>query len=255
VNVLKSERQDAIVAEVSARGAVTVAKVAKALGISEMTVRRDLDELSAAGRLMRVRGGAKSLDPLDMPTLREYTNDEKHLMHARQKASAAIHASKLIRDGETIFVGTGTTGEALANQLKDRHLRIITNSLYTFNVIKDAPDVEPVLVGGYFRSNTGAFVGAIAERMVEVLGIDRAFIGANGICDGKISTANSEEGNLQRLVFERSTHRYVICDASKVGRRDFFDFYDLSKLEGVICDDELSPRQRDALEKYTQVLI
>lgn len=254
--MLKAERQDTIVSLVDQLGTASVAEIAQELHVSEMTVRRDLEDLSQAHRLMRVHGGAFSLHKPTAITLdHEYSNDEKHQRNMEAKRQVAQAAAALVQDGETVFVGTGTTGEELACLLAAKHVRLVTNSLPIFELVKDVPFLDPYLVGGAYRKRTGAFVGPMAERMVSMVGVTRAFIGANGIYDGMVSTANTDEGNLQRLVLGRSAHRYVIADASKVGQRDFFDFYALKDLDALITDASLSPTNRKLLERHAKVIV
>ncbi len=253
--MLKSQRQDALVALVNEVASLTVNEAAERLDVSPMTIRRDFEELSDAGVLVRVHGGARKIekDSVSM-LLRELTNVEKQNVHTPEKEQVARRAAKLICEGDNVFVGTGTTGEALARTLFGQRIRAITNSLPVFEILKDAQGVEALLIGGSYRETTGAFVGPMAERMAEAIGVDKAFIGVNGIYDGAISTSNSEEGSLQRLVMDRSRERYVIADASKVGRRDFFDFYRISDLDAIITDGTLGSEQLATLERETTVL-
>lgn len=253
--MLKTERQDTIVALVNEAGSATVTDISKRLGVSPMTIRRDLDELSSIGALIRIHGGAQKADGGSIAMLvKELTNTEKESVHSDEKAQVASVAAKLISNGDNIFVGTGTTGQALARAVSGMRLRAITNSLTVFNILKEARNIEPVLIGGDYRPTTGAFVGPMAELVGESIGIDKAFVGVNGIYDGAVSTSNSAEGSIQRLILDRSSKRYIIADSSKVGRRDFYDFYHLSKIDTLITDAKLATEQRVALEGFVKVL-
>ncbi len=238
--MLKTERQDTIVALVNEAGSATVTDISKRLGVSPMTIRRDLDELSSIGALVRIHGGAQRADDGSIAMLvKELTNTEKESVRSDEKAQVAKAAAMLISNGDNIFVGAGTTGQALARAVSDMKLRAITNSLTVFNILKEARNIEPVLIGGDYRPTTGAFVGPMAELVGN-------FVGVNGIYDGAVSTSNSAEGSIQRLILDRSSKRYIIADSSKVGRRDFFDFYHLSKIDALITDAGLETEQRIA---------
>lgn len=253
--MLKTERQDTIVALVNEAGSATVTDISKRLGVSPMTIRRDLDELSSIGALVRIHGGAQRADDGSIAMLvKELTNTEKESVRSDEKAQVAKVAAMLISNGDNIFVGAGTTGQALARAVSDMRLRAITNSLTVFNILKEARNIEPVLIGGDYRPTTGAFVGPMAELVGKSIGIDKAFVGVNGIYDGAVSTSNSAEGSIQRLILDRSSKRYIIADSSKVGRRDFFDFYHLSKIDALITDAGLETEQRIALEGFVKVL-
>ena len=93
---------------------------------------------------------------------------------------------ELIEEGSTIFLGTGTTVEQMASMLPAFRLRIVTNSLSVFNLLEAREDCDLCLVGGMYRRRTAAFVGPTAEDTLRALGIDAAFIGANGILDGDV---------------------------------------------------------------------
>lgn len=253
--MLKSERQDSIARLVDERGTVSVREVSDLLSVSEMTIRRDLEELSSAGRVVRVHGGARRMSSargLSVP--REFSHAEKQQIHRTEKLHIARIAASVIDEGDTVFLGVGTTIEDIARILPAMRLRVITNSLPVFNLLEDRNDFDLWLVGGMYRPRTGAFVGPIAETAVSSLGIDKAFIGANGILDGSISTSNTEEGSIQALVFDKADSRYLVADSSKLGRRDFYCFYDLADLDALITDNLITAEQRDALREHVSVL-
>ena len=97
----------------------------------------------------------------------------------------------------------------------------MTNSLSVYNLLEAREDCDLCLVGGMYRRRTAAFVGPTAEDVLRALGIDAAFIGANGILDSDVSTSNMEEGRIQQLAFSKADSRYLIADSSKIGRRYF----------------------------------
>lgn len=97
----------------------------------------------------------------------------------------------------------------------------MTNSLSVFNLLEAREGCGLCLVGGMYRRRTAAFVGPTAEDALRALGIDAAFIGANGILDGDVSTSNMDEGRIQQLAFSKADARYLIADSSRIGRRYF----------------------------------
>lgn len=253
--MLKAERQDAIQRLCDALGTVTVRQIAEELEVSEMTVRRDLEELSGAGRVVRVHGGARcAAGERGLTVPREFTHREKRALHVDEKRHVASLAAALVQPGETVFIGAGTTTELVAQMLPAGRLRVVTNSLSVFALLRDRPETELCLVGGIYRTSTDAFVGPMAERSLELLGIDAAFIGCNGIVADAVSTSNMEEGSFQSDVLERSDRRYVVCDSSKVGRRDFFTFYSLDDVDALVTDRHLTAQELDVLIEHTKVI-
>ena len=253
--MIKAERQDRVRELIDRQGTVSVKEIADALGVSEMTVRRDLEELASLGELERVHGGARSAQGRPHAMLRhEYSHTEKRGRHAQEKLQIAQRAVSLIEEESTVFLGTGTTVEQMAALLPAVRLRIVTNSLSVFNLLENREDCDLCLVGGMYRRRTGAFVGPMAEETLRALGIDAAFIGANGIMGNDVSTSNMDEGSIQQLAFTKADARYLIADSSKVGKRDFYTFAHLTDLDAVVVEPEISPENRTAIEEFTTVI-
>lgn len=130
----------------------------------------------------------------------------------------------------------------------------MTNSLSAFSLLEAREDCELCLVGGMYRRRTAAFVGPMAEDTLRALGIDTAFIGANGILDGDVSTSNMDEGRIQQLAFSKVDTRYLIADSSRIGKRDFYTFCRLDSLDAVVCEPSISAEDRAAIEEHAQVI-
>ena len=252
--MIKAERQERIVGVVEKLGSISVHGIAEQLGVSEMTVRRDLEELSRKDQLIRVHGGARSLSADERSMLRrEFTHSEKRSINADEKRAIAHIAASVIEERETVYLGTGTTVEQMVPLLPRIPLRIITNSLSVFNLLEGRSEFELCLVGGMYRRRTSAFVGPVAEDMVSFLGTDIAFIGANGIQGNAVTTSNMEEGKLQQLALDMADRRILVADSSKVGKRDFFSFYRLSDFDAVVMEPDASQEARNAVEEHTRV--
>lgn len=253
--MIKAERQDKVRQLLDDHGTVSVKEISDALGVSDMTIRRDLEELANRGEIERVHGGARSAGARTHSMLRhEYSHSEKRAKHADEKLQIAHTAVSLIEENMTVFLGAGTTVEQMAALLPSFHLRIITNSLSVFNILENREDCDLCLVGGMYRPRTAAFVGPIAEGALSAIGVDAAFIGANGVLGDDVSTSNMEEGHIQRLAFGKADARYLIADTSKIGKRDFYSFYRLSDLDALVTEPGISAEQREAVEEYTQIL-
>ena len=129
----------------------------------------------------------------------------------------------------------------------------------------DLTDRFPVAVVGtrrasaYGLTHTREIAAELAQTGVCVvsglaLGIDAAFIGANGILDGDVSTSNMDEGRIQQLAFSKADSRYLIADSSKIGKRDFYTFCRLDNLDVVVCEPGIAAEDRAAIEEHTQVI-
>ena len=150
--MIKAERQDKVRQLLEEQGTVSVKEISDALGVSDMTIRRDLEELASLGEIERVHGGARSAQGRPHAMLRhEYSHSEKRTKHAEEKLQIARRAVELIEEGSTIFLGTGTTVEQMASMLPAFRLRIVTNSLSVFNLLEAREDCDLCLVGGMYR--------------------------------------------------------------------------------------------------------
>lgn len=254
--MLKSERQDRIIELLGSGSVASVRDMAERLGVSEMTVRRDFEELAERGVIERVYGGARLYRPPapgGTQVEREFSHVEKARLHEGEKRDIARRAASLVSEGDTIFLGAGTTVEQMVPHLPVERLRIVTNSLALFLQLEPRGAQELCLVGGTYRARTSAFAGPMAEDAVASLGIGKTFIGANGVADGSIFTSNMEEGRFQRLVYSKASERYLLADSSKIGRRDLCGFFDLANIDALFCDAGLSDGDRTDLERYTRV--
>ena len=201
--MLKEERHNTIVEMCRARGTVTVREIADILGVSDMTVRRDLMELSDEGRIVRFRGGAKTAEnAFGRSLICEPSHLERQLLHIEEKTHIAEIAATQVSEGDTIFLGSSTTVELAAQNLPAVPLRIVTNSLPIFNLFADGDIREVTLIGGTYRYHSGTFMGPLAESALESLGFDKAFIGVNGIQDGSLYTSYFDAGRLYQIAFE-----------------------------------------------------
>ncbi len=250
--MLKKERLQKIVERVNETGIVTVNEIIEALGVSDMTVRRDLDELAKEGLVNRVHGGAQKIIK---DNKYEKSHIEKHELQNEEKKAIASAASKLIKDGETIFMGPGTTLEYLAQELLTKKIRVITNSLPVFNILIQSKDVDLILIGGEYRHITGAFVGSIATANIQQLKFSKAFISANAVFKDSIATYNESEGELQKQALENALEKFLLVDNKKFDQYDFYDFYKLADLDYIITDSKISAETKNNFGQFVKIIV
>ncbi|MGT2807909.1 DeoR/GlpR transcriptional regulator [Streptococcus iniae] len=250
--MLKRERLLRIVEKVNENGIITVNDIIESLKVSDMTVRRDLDELEKAGKLIRIHGGAQSIS---MPNKKERSNSEKQTVQTKEKQELAAFATRLVNDGETIFIGPGTTLEVFAEHLKKRHIRIVTNSLPVFQILQESETVDLILIGGEYRSITGAFVGSLAIQNMSSLKFAKAFISCNGVYKNDVATYSETEGEIQRLAFNNAIEKFLLVDNQKFNAFDFFIFYHLDAIDAVITDSKVTTEIAERYSQFTKILV
>lgn len=250
--MLKKERLMNIMKMVERDEIVTVSDLVDSLGVSDMTVRRDLDELAGAGRLVRIHGGAQQIAGNDR---KELSRSEKRELHEDEKLSVARKAASLIEPGETIYVGPGTTNELIAEYVDDvSSLRVVTNSLPVFERWNAKNGVEVIMIGGTYRAKSGAFVGGLANSAIENLKFAKAFVGANGIHDDRMMTANAEEGMTQLAALNNAGLKFAVCDYHKLNRDDFYCFYSLYNLDALITNGQAGRGSLRHYQEYTKII-
>lgn len=247
---LKESRHQVILNSLKENGSVTVTHLSDEMKVAPMTIRRDLKELEHKALLVRVHGGAV----LPHTFYKELANDEKKHLNSENKRTIAEKTSRLIQNEDTIFIGSGTTNEAIFPFIKHMHLHIITNSLYIFEQYEALEHMDIVLIGGRYRKKTGSFIGSLAQNMLKSLHIDKAFIGVNGINENLATTANEEEGKVNELILNQSTHKYLVSDSSKFNTRALTPFYHLDQLDAIITDDVIPASLKQHYTKYTNIL-
>lgn len=248
---MKEGRHRLILQELDRAGLVSVRKLKELLDVTDMTIRRDLIDLEKQGFLIRVHGGAhkKVRDGLI-----EVSHAEKVMLNTEEKQMIARKCADLISDGDTIFIGSGTTTALIGDYLEDKKVNIVTNSLPIFEKLKDNPNFDLLLVGGRYRLKTQTFVGQFAINLLREIKVSKAFIGANGIDGHNVTTANEEEGNADAIILNNAIEKYIVADNSKFDSYSFYTFYRLDDADGIVTDDRISQRMRDKYRSYTKVL-
>lgn len=231
------ERRQAILAILAARHSLRVTDLSSRLGVSEVTIRKDLIILEEQGYLTRTHGGAVAAeqpDPLRAVRLREESN------RAGKQRIAAL-AATLIRHGETIFLDAGTNAALLAVEVRDMELRVVTNSVQVVNTLVDQPGISLMMVGGAYRHEAGSFIGRWAEENLRRVQLDHAFIGTTGIAwEGRFSCRNTIEAQTKRAALKAARSRIIMGDASKLGVHAFEVFAELEDVSALVTDAPFS---------------
>ena len=215
--MLAEERKKYICDILSRKKAVRVAELSKQLGITEATVRKDLDELQGEKKLRRTHGGAIPFYSAAV----NYMMSDLLIVHIEEKQSIAKEAYKFIDDNDTVMCDGSTTVLELAKLLvKDekKGLTILTNSVNMVNLLKDCKDITLIQIGGEFRSHNNSTMGKISERTIRDLRVDKSFIGLNGVALGYgYSVTNFDDAAVKREMLKAAKQSFVLADNSKFG--------------------------------------
>ena len=244
--MLLDERRQHILSLVQQDGRVLVGELSRKLGISQITIRKDLDYLQSKGLVQRAHGGA--LLP-QTGTLFDPSFPEKQNRNGEQKMRIAAAAAGMVEEGQCIILDSGTTTTLIAHALKRfAHLTIVTNAI---NIAAELTgnDFEVILTGGTLRKNSYSLVGPLAEDILSEMHADILFLGVDGFdVETGVTTPNVLESRVNRAMVRSAKKVVVVCDSTKFGRRSFSRIVPLSSIHHVITDEGLPPAAIESLK-------
>jgi DeoR/GlpR family transcriptional regulator of sugar metabolism len=246
--MLARHRQSLILEDIRRAGSARVSDLTQRLGVSDMTIRRDLEALARAGLIEKVHGGAVLPGA---PSSHEPGFEAKSVLELPAKNAIAAEAARLIRPGSAIAVSAGTTTWGLAHHVSDiAGLTIVTNSTTVADVIANsgrARDQTVILTGGV-RTPSAALVGPVADSAIRSLHVDQLFLGVHGMdVHAGFTTPNLAEAETNRVLIASADQVIVCADSTKWGSVGLASFAPLSAADVVISDTGLSAEGRASL--------
>ena len=239
------ERHSAILKKLSTEKHVEVLDLCESLGVSAVTIRKDLKLLEQKGLLFRTHGGAS----LENPYINERTVLDKEKIFVAEKNGIAEMAASLISENDAIMIASGTTVQALSKYIEPKNkLTVITPSLAVVMHLIKHENIEILQLGGYLRHSAASVIGNYAEYMLEHISCSKLFLGVDGIdMNYGISTTNLEEAALNKKMIDAAQKVIVLADASKFGKKSFAKICGLSAIDEIITDQEISKTFRKKL--------
>lgn len=212
---------------------VTVTGLAEDTGCSEMTIRRDLDQLAERGVLRRVRGGAVSL--LLRGEAMPFAVREHEATETKLRIAAKVDA--LLSDGEVVILDGGTTTLTIARKLASRRLTVIPLDLHSANALSGAPQVRLLLPGGQTAPGSLSFTGILTETALRSLRVDTGVLGVCGLSAEHGLTAHDlAEVPVKRAAIAAAQRTIAVCDGSKFGRTGLGVVCPITGLDALITD-------------------
>jgi DeoR/GlpR family transcriptional regulator of sugar metabolism len=251
--VFADERQAKIAELVSVRGRARIGELAAQFGVTEPTIRKDLRVLQSQGLLKRTHGGALALQPT---VEREFSGRQGTNTDAKDAIARAC--VRLMQDGDSVFLDSGTTVSAIAGALARnggvQRLSVLTTSLGVATTLADVPAIDCVLVGGQLRPVDGALVGALAVENLQRFTFGLAFIGVSGFSEVGISVGSLAESAVKAEAIERARRVVLALDHTKVGTTDFARIAGLDVVDVVVMD-KTTPAVEELCASYDIELI
>jgi DeoR family transcriptional regulator of aga operon len=238
------DRRHRILERVAEEQTIHVGAFARELGVSEMTVRRDIRVLERDGFLRQTYGGATA----HLTRSLDVAFNARALQHSREKRLIGMRATGLLGDARTIFVGIGTTAEQFARYLPARpDLTVVTAALATASLLGTRP-VRAVALGGTVIRDELSCVGPAAIATLDRYHFDLAVIGAAGVtARWGITELTTEEADVQRAALGRAERVVVIADGSKIGARTMAVVAPIDRIATIVTDSGASPAELDPI--------
>ncbi|MFD8673579.1 DeoR/GlpR family DNA-binding transcription regulator [Streptomyces seoulensis] len=260
-NLLAEQRRALIVDEVRRRGGVRVNELTRQLGVSDMTVRRDLDALARQGVLEKVHGGAV---PVVEASTHEPGFEAKSGLEPTAKEEIARAAARLVAPGSAIALSGGTTTYTLARRLLEvPDLTVVTNSVRVADVFHTAqrttgrrPGAATVVLTGGVRTPSDSLVGPVADRAIAALHFDVLFLGVHGISvEAGLSTPNLAEAETNRQLVRSARRVVVVADHTKWGTVGLSSFAALHEVDTLVTDGGLPAEARAEISERLRRLV
>ena len=243
---MKLDRRNQIVELITRQRTVKNQELMDRFDISIETVRRDLEYLEEQGYLRRVYGGA--VVNIAMGSEPEYANRAQHL--SAEKAAIGAAAAKLINPKETIYLGVGTTVQAMAQYMKNfSEITVFTNALRTAVELSEIQGCTVILPGGHVRAKELTLSGFPAEENFNHFNVEKAFIGIGGITDSAVTDFHIGEARLHRQMIKNARQSIVLADSSKLGVRAMNNICALNEIDIVVTDSGAPKQIIKALEQ------
>jgi DeoR family transcriptional regulator of aga operon len=242
-------RRAKILEDLEAKGQVSVSELSKMFEISEVTIRNDLAHLEKQSMLIRARGGAIKIKFSRMGIEPSISDKQKEFLKEKQRIAKA--AVKLIEEGDTIVMDSGTTTTEVAKNLEQfKNLTIITNALNIASILADYEGFNIFMPGGSLRKKSLSLVGVLADENFEKFYCDKLFLGVDGFdTTHGLSTPNSEEAHLNQIMIKIAKKVIVVADSRKFERRRFAFIGPITNIHVVVTDSGIKEEDKNRLEK------
>jgi DeoR/GlpR family transcriptional regulator of sugar metabolism len=233
-STITNQRLEKITEYIAKSGRASIAELGDLLKVSQGTIRRDIDKLSNVGTVIRLHGGAAwpETPKLEPPIY------QRGSVNFAEKQKIGKKASELIQEGETVFLGSGSTVIELAKNLRTRKgLTVITNSLPVLNTLSDCPDINVIVTGGFLRHSELSFIGHFVEKSLAELRADKVVIGIHGIhLEHGLTNDFLPEAMSDRAIIRFSKTVVIVADSTKLGKVKPSFVAELAAVSEIVTD-------------------
>jgi len=243
--MVRAKRLEKIIDLLENGNFISPTELSETLGVSLVTIRRDLKKLAEQGTIIKEHNSIKIVRNYDKRFYERLSNN------LEQKRIIAELSQKFVQSGDTLFLDTSTTcyefARALAHSAKNVH--VITNNLYTTIELMNNYKIDVILVGGNTRQGYFSTVGPLAENMLAKINVDKFFFSCTMLNEKGIYESNILEGTIKVKMFENSRLHYLLVDSSKFNKASIFRTTGIENVDAIITDKPLPNEYLDILKR------
>ena len=242
---MKNHRQEQILEILKEKGKVNVHNLSEYFSVTPKTIRRDLEFLEENGELVRIHGGAE-MTKTDI--LRDKPFGVRLNIEAEKKEKIGKEAAMLLKNGQRIFIGAGSTLDYLSSYIDNTNRLYVTDSITVVNQLNNRSEVEIFMIGGEITKHILGASGTIAENTLKNFWFDMAFISASTVDqEGHLFHRGPAEFGIYKHLAERTTKLVALIDSTKLGKHNFINVAKLRKNDILITDEDADPAFIEAL--------
>ena len=243
--MLVAVRHNKIISTLNERETIRVSELSTLCGVTEETIRRDLEKLEAKGKLVRIHGGAISIrDEEDLPHF------QREVINKKEKMSVAKEAVKYIEENDIIFLDASSTALYLARFIPNMKLTVLTNSIQVCAELAKNPSIGVINTGGMLSPNSMSFVGPLTLQTLESYYVNKMFFSCKGLHeDWGISDSNELQALVKRKAIQMADKKYLLLDSTKLGNRAFSHIEKTNTVDVLIIDSNTGMESLVPFEK------
>lgn len=248
------ERRHAILDILQKEGSADINELAERLGVSSMTIRRDLKELAGGGSISILQGVAMLNDGV----LCEYNMLVKHDIAVEEKRSIARRCLGFIQDGDSIFLDAGTTAKEFATLVRrsNKSITVLTHSLLAANELTGSRHASMIMCPGEYRDMSIAFMGPLADDFIRKFQIDTLFLTTEGVdLEGGVSVVDIADGHTKRVLMEQAKRVILMADSLKFGKSFFYKVAPIDEIDVIVTDANLNEDLYHAFQSVCKEIV
>ena len=237
MNTLK--RRKTIIQELEEEGAVKTVELSERLGVSSMTIRRDLSYLAEEGIVSITHGGAT----LNKGALKEHGMLYKEEVYSEEKRRIGEFCYNFVNEGDAVFLDTGSTVKIIAEVIADKkNISVVSHSLLVQQVLTESPGIKLISAPGVFREKTMGFLGQMTCDFVAGFKFDTLFLGVEGVdLEHGVTVPDIVDGETKRALVRQAKRVVVVADYSKIGSSYFMTIAPLDRIDTLVTNKEADP--------------